>query len=339
MKKQWKIILGVDISKKTFDVAIGFNKANAIVTKACFANNLKGYDKLSKWLKEQKVNYKDLLICLENTGIYHRLFVQFLQTKKAYVWVETPVQIKWSGGIQRGKSDAIDCERIMTYAFRNQDKAVNYKNKSKILMEVSDYLSLRNRFQKCIKSLNMPIKELKKVGLRLESKALEEASKGSIEVLQKELKSLDKKILNQIEEDEELSNQYKLITSVQCIGFVAATHLMVYTHGFTRFKSCKQLAAYAGIAPFEYSSGTSIRGRTRIHHMANKTLKTILHMCAVSSVRHSPEMKTYFARKVGEGKNKMLVINAVRNKLIGRVFSCVKNQRMYTEKYGEEEAA
>ena len=63
--------------------------------------------------------------------------------------------------------------------------------------------------------------------------------------------------------------------------------------------------------------------------MANKDLKTALHMCAMSSVAHNEEMKTYYQRKVSEGKNKMLVLNAIRNKLLSRVFSCVKNKKLY----------
>ncbi len=64
--------------------------------------------------------------------------------------------------------------------------------------------------------------------------------------------------------------------------------------------------------------------------MANKQLKCTLHMCAVSAVRHNPEMKIYFERKVAEGKNKMLVINAIRNKLVQRVFACVRDKKQYT---------
>jgi len=333
MQKTWEYIVGIDISKKTFDIAVGANAAHAIVTKACFANSMAGYDKLTQWLKSQNLSYSKALICLENTGVYHRLLVQFLQSKKAFVWVETPVQIKWSGGIQRGKSDVIDGERIMSYAYRNQDKAKAYEPKDNSLQQVADYLSLRERLQDCIQTLKQPVKELKSVGLAKESNALEKACSKSIKSLKKELKELDGKILRVIKKDEDLNQKYELATSVKCVGFVAASYLLVYTHGFTRFKSAKQIAAYAGIAPFEYSSGTSIRGRTKVHPMANKTLKTVLHMCAVSSVRHNPELRNYFARKVGQGKNKMLVLNAVRNKIVGRVFSCVKNQRMYTENY------
>ena len=46
-----------------------------------------------------------------------------------------------------------------------------------------------------------------------------------------------------------------------------------------------------------------------------------------------PEMKAYFERKVAEGKNKMNVINAVRNKLIHRVFTAIRDERNYKSNY------
>jgi len=332
-KMSFDSIIAFDISKKNFDVAVMDNHAKAIAKSARFSNNLKGFDKLLKWLGKNNIKVEKGLFCLENTGIYHRLLVQFLQGKNAYVWVENPVQIAWSGGLLRGKNDAVDARRIMTYAFRNSDKAVSYNSRDKVLEKVASFLSLRERLQNCRKALLQPIKELKSVGLEEESKQLERACKKSITAIEKELKSIDSKILKAIAMDEELQHKYELAKSVKCVGFVAATYLLVVTNGFKRFETAKQLASYAGIAPFEYSSGTSIKGRTKVNHMANKKLKTVLHMCAVSSVRHNPEMKRYFVRKVGEGKNKMLVINAIRNKIVGRVISCVSNNRAYTLEY------
>jgi len=170
---------------------------------------------------------------------------------------------------------------------------------------------------------------LRSVGLIDEAKVLERSSKKSIGSMAKEIALIDQKIKKVIQQNEDLSKKYKLATSVKSIGPVAGIALLVYTNGFTKFNSSKQIASYAGIAPFEHSSGTSIRGRTRVHPMGNKTLKTILHMCAISSLRNNPEMKAYYKRKVGDGKNKMLVINAIRNKLLSRVYSCVKRQEMY----------
>jgi len=152
-------------------------------------------------------------------------------------------------------------------------------------------------------------------------------------VLEEELKKVENSIKEVIKNNENLNEMYKYATSVKSVGFVAASYLLVYTNGFTKFESAKQIASYSGIAPFEYSSGTSVKGRTRVHHMANKRLKTILHMCAISAIANNEEMKVYFKRKVDEGKNKMLVINAIRNKVLARIFSCVKNKRIYEPFY------
>ena len=66
--------------------------------------------------------------------------------------------------------------------------------------------------------------------------------------------------------------------------------------------------------------------------MANKKLKKQLHMCAISTIRADGELKEYYERKVAEGKNKMLVINNVRNKIIHRICSCVNNNKIYEKR-------
>ena len=111
---------------------------------------------------------------------------------------------------------------------------------------------------------------------------------------------------------------------------LTALYLLVYTNNFTKFSSAKKLGSYCGVVPFGYSSGTSIRGKAQIHPMANKQLKTALHMCAMSAIIQEGEMRKYYTRKVGEGKNKMSVINAIRNKLLQRVFACIRDQQMYS---------
>jgi transposase len=326
---QFTHILGIDVSKKTIDAALSENRANAVMANQQFANSLKGYKELQTWVKQQKASMKNVLVCLENTGIYNRYLVCFLQAQNATVWVETPVQIKWSQGLQRGKNDKADAQRICLYAFRNQDKRRPYAALDKSLQQVADLLGTRQRLINARKMLLIPIKELKAAGLKEEAKVVEKACQKSIAALEKEMETIEKQLEQVIQQDEQLNHTYTIVRSVRCIGLVAALHLMVYTHNFQRFDNAKQVASYSGVAPFEYSSGTSVRGKTKVHNMANKTLKTILHMCAVSSVRHNPEMRQYMERKVAEGKNKMSILNAIRNKILHRVFACVREQRPY----------
>ncbi|WP_375563370.1 transposase [Bernardetia sp. OM2101] len=120
----------------------------------------------------------------------------------------------------------------------------------------------------------------------------------------------------------------RLTTSVVGVGKVTAIQLLVATDGFTKFDTAKQLASYCGVVPFENSSG-KFKGKSRVSKMANKVLKTALHMCALAAIRAEGELSAYYLRKIEEGKNKMSVINALRNKIIQRIFACVKNKTLY----------
>ena len=130
-----------------------------------------------------------------------------------------------------------------------------------------------------------------------------------------------------------LKKLFSLVSSVIGIGFVTAVNMIIHTNEFKIMKDAKKLACYCGVAPFESSSGSSIKKKTKVSHMANKRLKTNLHMAALSSIRHDEGMKNYYERKVAEGKPKLMVLNAVRNKLISRVIAVVKRETAYTEIY------
>jgi transposase len=113
------------------------------------------------------------------------------------------------------------------------------------------------------------------------------------------------------------------------VGKVLALLLLIYTQGCTKIVDGRKLACYTGVAPFEYRSGTSIMGKTGVSKFANGDLKRVLHMAAISSVQHNPELKHYYKRKVDEGKSKMSVINAVRNKLLHRIVAVIRRGTPY----------
>ncbi|QQR84816.1 MAG: IS110 family transposase [Flavobacteriales bacterium] len=117
---------------------------------------------------------------------------------------------------------------------------------------------------------------------------------------------------------------YDLLLSIDGVGPVLAAHLLALTEGFLRFKTARELACHAGVAPFEYSSGSSIRGKTRVSKQAQPTLKYLLHMAAVGCTARKGELQDYWKRKVAEGKHKMSVLNAIRNKLIHRICAVIE---------------
>ena len=127
----------------------------------------------------------------------------------------------------------------------------------------------------------------------------------------------------------ELSKQAELIKSVPGVGKVLSWLLISKTDGFTTINCPRKLACYSGVVPFENQSGTSIYRKPRVSIFADKNMKSTLHLAAMSAIQNNEELKKYYKRKVEEGKNKMLVINAVRNKIIHRVFAVIKRQKPY----------
>ena len=136
-----------------------------------------------------------------------------------------------------------------------------------------------------------------------------------------------------IQSDESIKNNYDLLLSVPGIGHLTAVYIICCTNNFVCKKTGKQLASYAGVAPFSNTSGTSIKGRDKVHKMANKDLKKLLHMGAVSAITHHPEFKDYYERKIKEGKHPQSVINAVRCKIALRAIAVINNQATYVDNY------
>lgn len=161
------------------------------------------------------------------------------------------------------------------------------------------------------------------------AKLSSQSHKNTLKGIDKDLKNIELKLDELVKTDENLNEIYKQATSVPGVGRITALFLIVFTDEFTMYSTPRQLACYCGVVPFEYTSGKSVKGRPRVHYMANKKMKKQLHMCALSAVTYDPEMKAYYERKVAEGKSKMLVINNVRNKLVHRVCACIRENRIF----------
>jgi len=152
-----------------------------------------------------------------------------------------------------------------------------------------------------------------------------------IKQLNIEINNVEQQIDDIIQALPEWKTNYKLIQTVKGIGPVTAKYFIIYTENFSRFSDPKKFACLAGIAPFEYSSGSSIKGKTKLHPCANKHLKSLLNIAAMGAVQLKGEYKTYYQRRTLEGKNKMNTLNIIRNKPGTRVFAVVKRQTPYVD--------
>ena len=111
--------------------------------------------------------------------------------------------------------------------------------------------------------------------------------------------------------------------------------MIVETNAFRDFDNGRQFCCHAGVAPFKYNSGSSIHSRNRVSNKADKSIKTLLHLAAivVATRKKDGELRAYYNRKVAEGKNKMSVLNAVRAKLVLRMFAVIKFNKFYEQNY------
>lgn len=327
--KQYDYFFGVDISKKTVDISILYLQA---IEHRQFANDGAGMKELLKWLKGAKIDFGKALFCMEATGLYCFTLTQFLATNGIDVWVEHAAQIKRAMALARGKNDKVDSKRIAQYASKNLDRLRLWKPVDTTLQKIKHLAALRERLVETQKRLEVPINEFEDVGNMEMARLLGKTIKKTIDAIKADLKAVEAKIREVVDADENLKELYKLVTSVVGIGFVTAVNLLVHTNGFTVLKDARKLACYCGVAPFEYSSGTSVRSRTKVHYMANKKLKCNLHMASLTAVKLDVDLKRYYERKVAEGKNKMSVLNAVKNKLLARVVACVDKQKEYVNK-------
>lgn len=327
--KEYKHFFGVDISKKTIDVTLS---KDLQLAHRQFSNDSTGMDELMQWLKELNLVFDNVLFCMEATGLYCFPLTHFLADNSIDTWIEHSARIKKATALDRGKNDKIDSRRIAMYAAKNLDRLRLWKPAGSTLDKIKHLASLRERLVETKKRLVNPIKEFEDVGNIIMAKLLTKASKSSLAAIDKDLKNVETSIVDIVNGDENLKQLYKLVTSVVGIGFVTAINLIIYTNGFTVLKDTRKLACYCGVAPFEYSSGSSIRGKTKVHYMANKKLKCNLHMASLSAVKLDADLKAYYERKVTEGKSKLSVLNAVKNKLLARVIAVVNKQEEYVKK-------
>lgn len=324
--KEYKHFYGVDVSKKTVDI-VYTDKETTVHQK--FTNDPAGMDQLMGWLKQHSASSENTLFCMEATGLYCLTLTNFLSCHSIDVWVEHAATIKKATALARGKNDKVDAQRIAVYATKNLDRLRLWKPMNATLEKIKHLATLRERLVETVKRLTVPVQEFEQRGDLAMARLLNKSMKKTLTALDKDLALVESRIMEIVDEDENLKKLYKIITSVVGIGFVTAINLMVHTNGFNAMNDARKLACYCGVAPFEYSSGSSVRGKTRVHSMANKKIKCNLHMASMNAIRYDAGLKQYYERKIAEGKNKMSVLNAVKSKLLARVVSCVNNQKMY----------
>lgn len=329
---QSNLFMGCDVARKDF--AYCLRNSDGILLQGSVENSERA---IIKWLSQLKktlsIELKTVIFCQEHTGVYGLKLMRVLYARNLKVSVEGAANIKLSLGLQRGKTDKVDAARIAEYAMRYTDRLKLWKPKREVLDRLSQLLNTRNGLLAVRTNLMNQLSEEKEFKGQVMYAIMKKLFRPTLTATEKSIKLAEKQIQDLIQSDENLFRLNTLVTSVDGIGKITSATILVRTNEFQDYTEAKKFACTAGVAPFEYKSGSSIRGKTRVSHHAHKDLKTLLHMCAIGCISRKGELKEYYERMVRTGKNKMSVINGVRNKLIHRIFAVVRTGIMYDKNY------
>jgi len=331
--EQIKFFVGSDVSKEWLDMSIV--SAGKVLCHARIDNKAVA---INRWLrqtqKEFSYQYADTLFSMEFTGLYNHHLLEVLHDKKAKVWLIPGLQISEgsTNGLKRGKSDKQDAGRIAVYASKNLEQVRLWRKPRKVIQELQTLLMLREKLQKTKHQYETTLKEYKSFSEASLCRLVKETTAAMLKTTKQQLLNVEKEMSSLIKGDEKLQELNEYISSVDGVGLITSVNVLVTTNEFLNIREAKQYACYAGVAPFKDESG-KVKKKQKISHKANKKMKKLFHLLAMSAIRIKGEMKTYYERKLAEGKNKMSVLNAIRNKIILRIFSCVKNKKRYEKNY------
>jgi len=325
----YSFFVGIDVSKALIDVSYYLN--GNVTYLGQYVNSKEGFQLLLDDLsKITPCPIDQWFVCFENTGSYSKELFYWLTSQGVPCREENALKISLSLGLRRGKNDKIDSQDICNYAFEKRDKIQPSATPKSMIIKLKCLLSRRDLLVKHRTALKVSLKEQKSSLEENFYTELEETNVEMIKYYDEHIKVLDDRIQQAIKSDSIAAKNNKLLQSIVGIAKVTSAFLIATTNNFESFTDSRKYACYCGIAPFSKSSGTK-KGKSKVNHMANKKMKSLLSNGAISAIIHDPEISLYFKRKIKEGKVEGIVYNAVKNKLIHRAFAVIQRQTPYVK--------
>lgn len=319
-------IIGADISKKSIDLF-----CHGLHEHLKIKNDVSGFKKMQLWLNKLGLVTGDLVTVMEHTGYYSYHFENFLHQIPIRFCKVSALAIKRSLGLVRGKTDKVDAQRIARFGYEKRDMLHLETPVDATLHRLQILNSTRSLLVKQRSSLMCAVKEYRVI---LDGKdPIIQSQLNLIRELTEQIQRLQKNMNELLSNPGQIAENFKLLKGIKGIGLIVATATLIKTNNFTRFKNRKKFSCFCGSAPFEHSSGTSIRKKMRISHLADKTMKSLLTQSARTAIQHDKELKEYYQRRTQMGKSKKSTINVVRNKLIHRMFAVIKRQTPFITQY------
>ncbi|GET22496.1 IS110 family transposase [Prolixibacter denitrificans] len=310
--------VGVDISKDKFDV--WDSKAGH----RSFANQPKGFREFTKQLSSNS------FCVMEATGSYYQQLAMYLYGHKISLAVVNPISIKRfiQMKLQQNKTDKSDARMIALYGQEQPGLSP--------WIPAPEYITQCKQLQRVIVIYLKQNTSLKNHIQSLESRGVKNGV--LIRSLKRQLKQVRQEIALLEAEMQSLIHQYDAdlfvnLSSIPGIGKKTAAFLIILTNGFRDFDNYRQVSSFCGLSPTEHSSGTSIKGRSRISKRGNPYIRNQLFMCSFTASQCNPQCQLLYQRLVNKGKSKKLALIAVCNKLIKQSFAVAQSGIPYDPAY------
>jgi transposase len=330
---QPEYFIGIDISKVTLDICVVTPKGDQIAAYKTANTESSIADILGVLATNHKATAQNICFCAEDMGLFGSFLSRVLAAGKYRICFESPLRIKKSIGIQRGKNDAVDGLRIARYACTNFNSLRFRTVPRQCIANLKELSTVRKRLLKTRKILSQS-KKIEDYYLQGETEFTGSSLySNTLLAIKNDLQAIEKRISGLVESDVKLARLVKIITSVPRIGTVTAVQIVIATNEFEWISCPKKFASYCGVAPFQLKSGTSLNARARVSSLANRDLKSLIHMAAIGFAKkgRTDFLAKYYMRKIAEGKRPMTVVNAIRNKLIHRIFSCIMADTLFVD--------
>lgn len=322
---------GIDIAADTFVVSIINKPGVTLHGPKEFENNMDGFDALAAWFEQNNTKAKDMIICMETTGVYGESLCYFLHKQNYTLTVEQAKKVKRAFKIDGHKTDPLDSFQIAEYAFRYFDRLTLWKPREEIVEKIKALITARELLVAHKTAVSNSLHSLKRKVIR---------SATAIRVMEKEkesianhIKTLEKEMEKLIQKEPHIRQTVNNLKTICGVQDLMALNMLVITNGYKSEKSYKQISSYLKIAPLMHTSGTSVFKKPRKPKYGPSIIRKLLHLAARSAATYDPVFKKYYLRKVEEGKPKMLALNNVENKLIKLMCAVIRDQKPYIENY------
>lgn len=315
-----KTVLGIDLAKKKFDVAL-FN--NGKCRSKVFENNPAGFSLLLTWLAKNDV--QSVHACMEATGTYGEALARLLYDAGHSVSVTNPARIKAFGQSEllRTKNDKTDAKLIARFCEKMEPSLWQ--------PPPADVEYLRGLGRRRDALISMRTQELNRQ--ETSNETVNSSVQAVLECLDKEIEQISKLIRDHISKHPGLKHKHDLLDSIPGVGPATIEAILSEINAFEGFETVEQVVAYMGLSPKEHTSGTSVKGKSAICKIGNARLRKALYMPALSAIKHNPIVKALYDRMKAKSKNGMVIACACMKKLVHLIYGVIKTNRPFDPAY------